>query len=263
MSEVNSIIIRMLVTGITIAIGMGVLKLSLRWMTRAIEKKEKDPIFSKFLGKLIGGLGTILIVAFGLTIGGFNSSWLVAILVTILVALGVALQDSIKDTAAGLRLIFFQTFKKGDYVDVSGQKGVVQEITLLNTSIKTFDNKTIILPNDTVAKNIITNFSDYDKRRGEIVFEIEYGADVEQIKKIIEKILKDEERVLEEPNTYIFVNRFAPSGVELKIRFWTLRAKRFRATNDLREQIHSTFIKNDISFAFPKTEIIKSKDSIG
>ena len=194
---------------------------------------------------VISALGII-----GIPVGSF-----IAILGAAGLAVGLALQDSLSNFASGVLMVIFKPFKAGDFVDAGGTAGVVTEIGIFNTELKTGDNKKVIVHNSAITGGNITNFSANDTRRIDLVVGVGYGDDLKKVRTVLEGILADESRVLSDPEPTIGVVELADSSVNFVFRPWVNTADYWDVLFALQEEIKTRFDKEGISIPFPQQDV--------
>ena len=174
-------------------------------------------------------------------------------------AIGLALQGSLQNLASGVMLIVFRPFKDGDFVEAGGTMGVVEEIGIFTTKMRTGDNKEVIVPNGQIFGGIITNYSKRETRRVDMVFGIGYGDDIRKAKDIISGIIAADERILKDPETLIAVGELADSSVNFNVRPWVKSGDYWGVYFDLNEKIKLAFDENGISIPFPQMDVYLQK----
>lgn len=170
-------------------------------------------------------------------------------------AVGLALKDSLSNFAAGVMIVFFQPFKLGHYVEAAGTSGTVILVEMFNTTLLTPDNKRVVVPNSLINNEVIVNYSAEDTRRLDLVFGIAYDDDIRKVKQLIESILNDEGRILDEPEPVIAVGELADSSVNINVRPWVKSEDYWGVRGDLLERIKIAFDDHGISIPFPQHEV--------
>jgi small conductance mechanosensitive channel len=152
-------------------------------------------------------------------------------------------------------IIVFRPFKKGDYVEAGGTAGVVQEIAIFSTILKTPDNKKVIVPNSSMTGGNIINYSAHDTRRVDMVMGIGYGDDIVKAKQTLEKILADNPLVLEDPAPVVAMAALADSSVNFNVRPWCKTADYWTVYSQVHEAVKQTFDNEGISIPFPQRDV--------
>lgn len=230
-----------------------------RWLSRLLEKgMEKagtDHTLIVFLRNIVYvGLMVFVILAAVGQLGVQTTSFL-AVLGAAGLAVGLALQGSLANFAAGVLIIVFRPFKVGDYIEAGGVAGTVRAISIFTTTLHTPDNKVVIVPNAQVNSGTITNYSANSTRRVDMVFGVSYGDDLDKVRSVIEQVLAADERVLEEPAPLIAVSQLADSSVNFNVRPWVNAPDYWGVYFDTHEQIKKRFDQEGISIPFPQQDV--------
>ncbi len=225
-------------------------------MVRAILLKAKvDDILADFIGALIKGALLLVVIIAALDQMGVDTTSLVALIGAAGLAVGLALQNSLQNFAAGVMLLVFRPFKAGDFIDAAGVSGVVEGISIFSTMMRTGDNKELIIPNGAIYSGIITNFSAKDTRRIDMVLGVGYGDDIRQVKEIIWEVLNAEARVLKDPQPTVAVAELADSSVNFVIRPWVKSEDYWAVRYHFNEEIKQIFDSKGISIPYPQLDI--------
>ena len=241
-------------------IGKWVAKAVSNAVVKGMNKKDVDRTVSSFVGNLIycGLFAFVIIAALGQL--GIQTASFVAIIGAAGLAVGFALQGSLSNFASGVLLILFRPIRSGDFVEAAGEAAVVDQIGIFSTTMKTGDNKVIIIPNSNIMGGNITNYSLEATRRIDLVIGIGYDADIRKAKEVLEDIINKEERVLKEPGTTIGVAELADSSVNFVVRPWVNSGDYWPTKFALLETIKIRFDAENISIPFPQMDIHLQKD---
>ncbi len=218
-------------------------------------KAKMDAILVNFIGSIIRSVLLLFVVIAALDQLGVNTTSLIALIGAAGLAIGLALQGSLQNLASGVMLIVFRPFTDGDFVEAGGTMGVVEEIGIFTTKMRTGDNKEVIVPNGQIFGGIITNYSKRDTRRVDMVFGISYGDDIRKAKDIITGIITADERILQDPAPLIAVGELADSSVNFNVRPWVKSSDYWSVYYDLNEKIKLAFDDNGISIPFPQMDV--------
>ncbi|MCG5051762.1 MAG: mechanosensitive ion channel [Myxococcales bacterium] len=241
-----------------------------RWMARWVSRvAESALVRAKVDGTLVRFLRNLtysaLLAAVGLAVLsqlGVQTASFLAVLGAAGLAVGLALQGSLSNFAAGVLLILFRPFKVGDFVEAGGTAGTVAEIQLFTTILFGPDNRKFIVPNSQILSATITNFSDIETRRVDMVFGISYQDDIPKAKALLDKLVKEETRILAEPVPVIAVSELGPHGVDLVVRPWVKPDDYWNVRFDFTERVKLAFDQEGISIPFPQRDVhIKSGQS--
>lgn len=236
-------------------IGRIIIGTLVKMVHKLLDKSNVDPILAKFLLSLTKiALLTFLIIAVIGTLGVQTTSF-VAILGAAGLAVGFALQGSLANLASGVMIIIFRPFRVGDYVQAGGSAGSVEEVRIFSTILKTPDNIKVIIPNAQITGSIISNYSANDTRRVDMVFGIGYGDDIKKAKEILERVVKEDCRVLKEPAVTVAVSELGDSSVNFVVRPWVKTSDYWTTRFDIIEKVKLTFDKEGISIPFPQRDV--------
>jgi len=236
-------------------IGRWIAKGVRRGVRRVLEKGGADPIIVGFVGSItyIALLAFVVVAALGQL--GIQTTSFIAILGAAGLAVGLALQGSLANFAAGFLMIIFRPFKVGDFIEGAGVAGVVKEIQIFTTTLKTGDNKTIIIPNSKISGDNITNYSAEENRRVDMTVGVAYDADLSKVRDVLQDIISKDDRILSDPATQIAVAELADSSVNFVVRVWTKTADYWGVKFDMTETIKNRFDEAGIGIPFPQRDI--------
>jgi small conductance mechanosensitive channel len=227
---------------------------------RVLKRSKVDETLAPFLSNLVYYLIIAFVVIAVLGLFGVPTASFIAVLGAAGLAVGLALQGTLANFAAGVMLLVFRPFRVGDYIDAGGATGTVSENSIFTTTLNTPDNVRITIPNSALSGQTIKTFSANDTRRNDMVFGISYGDDIGKAMQIIQSALEQDERVLQEPSPVIAVGELADSSVNILVRPWCAREDywglRFDMTRGLKEKLEAAgcsipFPQNDVHF-FPQ-----------
>ena len=226
-----------------------------RLLEAGMKRAETDPTLIGFFRNIIyfGLLTMVVIAAVGQL--GVQTTSFIAVLGAAGLAIGLALQGSLANFAAGVLMIIFRHFKTGDYVEVAGVAGSVVELHLFTTTLRTPDNKIIVIPNAQVTGGTITNYSALDTRRLDLEFGVSYSDDLDHVKRVIKEVLDAEERLLEDPAPTIGLLTLGDSSVNFAVRPWVRSSDYWGVYFDLQEAMKKRFDKEGISIPFPQRDM--------
>lgn len=226
-----------------------------RGVRRGMERGGVDPIIVGFAGSIvyIALLAFVVIAALGQL--GIQTTSFIAILGAAGLAVGLALQGSLANFAAGFLMIIFRPFKVGDFVEAAGVAGVVKEIQIFTTTMKTGDNKTIIIPNAKISGDNIINYSAEENRRVDMTVGVAYDADLSKVRDVLNDIISKDERILSDPPSQVAVAELADSSVNFIVRVWTKSGDYWGVKCDATETIKNRFDKEGIGIPFPQRDI--------
>ena len=221
----------------------------------AMQKREDDPALVSFGTSIIYYVLMIAVVLAAIQQVGFQTTSLVAILGAAGLAVGLALQGSLSNFAAGVLIIMFRPFSIGDVIDAGGAVGKVNEIGVLVTIMTTADNKKIIMPNSSIMAGSITNITANDTRRVDMVVGVSYSDDLDKVQGIILEILNADERVLKDPEPQVVVAELADSSVNFNVRPWCATGDYWGVFFDFQKAIKQRLDQEGVSIPFPQQDV--------
>ncbi|WHP47323.1 mechanosensitive ion channel [Mannheimia bovis] len=222
---------------------------------KAALKSTKDEMLQSFISSISYFLLLLIVVIASLSQIGINTSSLVALIGAAGLAIGLSLQNSLQNFAAGVMLLIFKPFRKGDLIETSGMTGVVEQMGLLVLELRTGDNKTVLLPNGKVFSDSIVNYSNNPTRRIDFTFDISYDSNIKEAKEIIERILETNEYVLKEPKPVVAVGALAANSVQLVVRPWVQTPNYWSAYWEITEQIKLAFDNAGVEIPYNQMEL--------
>lgn len=255
------LISKLVIAVIILAAGWIVTKLITSLVRRYLTKAKVDELLVGFASHILYWTLLLLVLIAALSALGINTTSLVALLGAAGIAVGIALQDSLKNFASGVLLILFRPFRIGDFVEAGGTSGIVEEITIFTTMMRTPDNRSVIVPNGAIYTDTITNYSARETRRVDMVFSIGYDDDMRKARDIMMDILKADERVLEDPEPIIALGELAESSVNFNVRPWCKSEDYWDVLADVTEKVKLAFDDNGISIPYPQMDVHVSNGS--
>ena len=230
-----------------IAAGIG------RKVTRnALTRGGTDPSLVTFIGNIVYYIVFIFAIVAALAKFGIETTSFVAILGAASFAVGFALQGSLANFASGVMVLVFRPFKVGDFIDAAGVKGTVKEIGLFATTIATGDNIKILVPNGKVYGDTIQNYSAYETRRVDLVIGIGYDSSIDSAEEVMLGIIKEDSRILSDPEPFIAVSELADSSVNFVVRSWVNAGDYWAVKFDLTEKFKKAFDSAGIDIPYPQ-----------
>ncbi|MAX78844.1 MAG: mechanosensitive ion channel protein MscS [Crocinitomicaceae bacterium] len=245
---------------IALIVGLFIIKSLTNALKNILEKKNVDPSLRPFLTGMFNMVLKILLMVSILGMVGIEMTSFIAILGAASLAVGMALSGTLQNFAGGVIILIFKPFKVGDYIDAQGYSGTVNAISIINTILKTPDNKTIIIPNGPLSTGSLTNFSTEPKRRVDWTVGIAYGDNVDQAKEVMFNILNNDTRVLKDPAPFIAVSALADSSVNFTVRVWVNASDYWPLFFEFNEQVYKRFNEEGINIPFPQMDVHVHKD---
>ena len=226
-----------------------------RAVRKGLERAEMDATLVPFLSKGVYYLVLAVVVIAVLQLFGVQTTSLVAVLGAAGLAVGLALQGTLSNFAAGVMLLIFRPFKVGDFVDTAGTAGSVEEIGIFSTTLKSPDNVKIVVPNSQVYGQTIKNFNGFETRRVDMVMGISYDDDIQRALDTITGIVTKDERVLADPAPLVAVSNLGDSSVDIVVRPWCKGSDYWALTFDLTRQLKEGLEAAGCSIPFPQRDV--------
>ena len=235
--------------------GIWVAKILRGTTRRVMIKREVEPTLVKFGTNILYAVLVIFVVTAALNNLGIQTTSIIAVLGAAGLAIGLALQSSLSNFAAGVMILIFHPFRVGDFIDGGGVMGSVEELGIFTTHLKTPDNKSIFVPNGNLAGNNLTNFTRNETRRMDLVVGVGYGEDVRIVKDVLLQIIAEDDRILKDPAPKVAVLELADSSVNFTARAWTVAGDYWSFYFDTTEKVKKQMDAEGISIPFPQRDI--------
>jgi small conductance mechanosensitive channel len=234
-------------------------KMIAKWLSKTVEKmlqkKEMDIAIQHFVSALVYYAGLVFVIIAALGQLGIHTASFVAVIGAAGLAVGLALQGSLANFAAGVLILIFKPYRVGDFVEVAGVSGSVSKVLVFTTELNTGDNKRVIIPNGQAMGGTITNYSTNDTRRVDLVMGIGYEDDIDKARKVLEEVVAADERILKDPAPTIAVVELADSSVNFVVRPWVNKADYWGVYFDLTEGVKKRFDQEGISIPYPQSDV--------
>jgi small conductance mechanosensitive channel len=243
-------------------VGRWIIKRIVNVIKRVMDKKLVNDSVKSFVTSLIDVVVMILLIIMIISVLGVDTSSFIAIFASAGVAIGMALSGTLQNFAGGVMILLFRPFKVGDYIEAQGMAGTVKEIQIFNTVITTPDNKVIMLPNGPVSTGIINNYSREPKRRLDMTFSISYGNDFEKAKTVLQRIIAEDTRILNDPaEPFIVLGEMGASSIDIIVRVWCNQGDYWGIKFDLNKKVYETFPKEGLEFPFQTLTLHVEKEA--
>ena len=236
-------------------VGRWVVKQLLKVVERLMRRSKVEDMLINFVSSIINVVLLLFVIVAALNQLGVDTTSLIALVGAAGLAIGLSLQDSLKNFAAGVMLIVFKPFREGDFVEAGGVAAVVEHIQIFNTVMRTGDNREVIVPNGAIYSGVITNFSARDTRRVDMVFGIGYDDDLRKAKQLLNEIIAADERILQDPAPVLAVSELADSSVNFVVRPWVKSADYWAVLWDTTETVKLRFDEEGISIPYPQMDV--------
>ena len=230
-----------------------------RYITdKALDHEELDDTLFTFIGTIVRyaiiGFTIIMVLArFGV-----QTTSLIAVIGAAGLAIGLALQGTLSNVAAGVMLMLFRPFKLGQYIEAAGHAGTVREIGLFTTELATLDNVQIIIPNGAIWSGSITNYSHHETRRVDLVFGVSYGSDLKVAETALLKLMDDDDRIHDDPQPFLMVTELGPSSVDFTMRVWCDSDDYAKLKFDLTRGAKDALDAAGVDIPFPTTTVVQA-----
>ncbi len=224
-------------------------------LVKVMDKKEIDKTITTFTASLLKAVLWVFVILMALSQLGIQTTSFIAVLGAAGLAVGLALQGSLANFAAGFLIILFRPFKVGDVVESGNVIGVVNAINIFNSDFKTFDNKRIIVPNSQIMNSNITNYTAENTRRVDLVLGVDYKSDINKVKSIINELIEKHEMILKDPLPTVRLAKMADSSLNFNVRVWTKTEDYWPVFYDLTEQAKEAFDQNNINIPYPQMDV--------
>ncbi len=232
-------------------IGSWIIKMLLKGITKAMNKRDYDESLKKFLLNLLHWVLKIILIVTILGTVGVETTSFAAILASVGLAIGLALQGSLGNFAGGVLIMIFKPFKIGDLIEAQGEIGVVKEIEIFTTKLTGLSNKEIIIPNGSLSNGNIVNYTTEGTRRVDLVYGVSYDADIKQTKAVIMQVLTAHPKVLKDPAPAVTVLELADSSVNFAVRPWCNTEDYWDVYFDVTEHVKEALDAAGIEIPYP------------
>ncbi|MDK4747747.1 small-conductance mechanosensitive channel MscS [Leclercia adecarboxylata] len=238
-----------------IVIGMIVARIISNAVNRVMRARHIDATVADFLSALVryGVIAFTLIAALGRV--GVQTASVIAVLGAAGLAIGLALQGSLSNLAAGVLLVTFRPFRSGEYVDLGGVAGTVLQVQIFSTTLRSADGRMVVIPNGKIIANNIINFSREPVRRNEFIIGVAYDSDIEKVKQLLTNIIESDDRILKDRDMTVRLNELGASSINFVVRVWSNSSDLQSVYWDVLERIKRDFDANGISFPYPQMDV--------
>jgi len=263
-TDVNQFLVKigtsLIVAVIIIIVGFWLAKFMSKAVKRLLLKSNTDTGLVTFITSFLSMGLKVLVVITAITQLGIEMTSFVALLGAAGLAIGMAFSGTLSNFAGGIIILVLKPFKVGDFINTQDEQGVVQEIQIFNTYLHTMDNKVIILPNGAVANGNIINFTKADKRRVDWTISISYGDDADKAQKILLHYVKEDGRILGDPEPFVGVALLNNSSVDITLRAWVHTDDYWPVFFDMNARVYREFPEEGFRFPFPQMDVHVKKE---
>ncbi|WON77926.1 small-conductance mechanosensitive channel MscS [Serratia sp. UGAL515B_01] len=224
-------------------------------LNRVMKLRDIDATVADFLAAM--ARYSILAFTFIAVLGrlGVQTTSVIAVLGAAGLAVGLALQGSLSNFAAGVLLVAFRPLRAGEYVDLGGVAGTVDQVQIFSTTLRTADNKTIVVPNGKIISGNIINYSREPNRRVDIQVGVAYDADIDLVKKVLGDVIAADQRIMHDKGVTVRLNEMAPSSLNFVTRSWTTNAEYWNVYFDLMENFKRQLDVHNIGIPYPQMDV--------
>jgi len=240
---------------IVLIVGLKLIKFVLKTIKIGLEKSTIDKSLYSFLMSVTKiTLNVVLVITIASMLGVEMTSF-IAILGSAGLAIGLALQGSLSNLAGGVLILFLRPFKAGDFIEVAGHSGTVEDVQLFYTILNTPDNKRIFIPNGELANSSAVNYSAHATRRVDFTFGVGYEDDILKVKKVLQKVAQNNQLVLKDPLPQVFLAEHGDSCVNFSLRLWCKTENYWNVYFDIMETVKLEFDKEGINIPYPQMDV--------
>ncbi|MFO3904988.1 small-conductance mechanosensitive channel MscS [Enterobacter hormaechei] len=238
-----------------IIVGMIVARIISNAVNRVMRARHIDATVADFLSALVryGVIAFTLIAALGRV--GVQTASVIAVLGAAGLAIGLALQGSLSNLAAGVLLVTFRPFRSGEYVDLGGVAGTVLQVQIFSTTLRSADGRMVVIPNGKIIANNIINFSREPVRRNEFIIGVAYDSDIDKVKALLTNIIESDDRILKDREMTVRLNELGASSINFVVRVWSNSGDLQSVYWDVLERVKRDFDANGISFPYPQMDV--------
>ncbi len=238
-----------------LVIGWWIAKLIQKGVLKGLERANLEPILVRFFSSLVYALLMVFVIIGAISRLGVQTASLIALVGAAGLAVGLAMQGSLANLAAGVLLIIFRPYRIGDFIEGGGTSGTVEEVQIFTTVLKTPDSRRVIVPNSQMMGGTITNFSSHPQRRVDLTVGVSYDADSDHVRRVVQDVLAADERVLAQPEPVVAMLAHGDSSVEWIVRPWVQTADYWKFYWDTMEAIKRAFDREGISIPYPQRDV--------
>lgn len=253
------VVLKMVLAFVIYFLGKWLIHWIIRLMDKGFERRNADASLRTFLRSLVKAVMMVVVVLIVVQTLGINTTSFIALFASAGLAVGMALSGTLQNFAGGVVVLLLRPYRVGDYIVSQGQAGIVDAIGLFMTRIRTTDNRTIYVPNNTISTSIIDNYTQSETRRLSWTVGISYGDDVDAAREAIMKMFAVDGRILATPAPEVYVDALADSSVNLLVRAWVKTADYWDVNYAVNEWLYKELPKCGINFPFPQMDVHLTK----
>lgn len=230
-------------------------RLAARLTRRAISKGKADALVVSFVGSLVKALVLVVATVSAIAQLGVNITSMIAALGAAGLTASFALQGSLSNLVSGMQIIFTKPFKMGDYLSLGTYEGTVKRIEILSTTLSTFDNKEVVIPNSMITSDVVVNFTSSGTRRLDLSYGVSYQADLKKAKQILWDLATGDSRVLSDPAPLVAVGEMKDSSVTVVAKLWCQQEDYWSVYYAMQESVKEAFDREGISIPYSQLDV--------
>lgn len=235
--------------------GWWLAKLAAKLTKKAVSRGKADALAVSFIGSLVKALVLMVAVISAIAQLGVNITSLIAALGAAGLTASFALQGSLSNLVSGMQIIFTKPFKMGDYLAFGAYEGTVKRIEILYTTLATFDNKEVIVPNSQITGGVVVNYSSNGTRRLDLSYAVSYQADLKKAKSVLSELAANDPRVLKAPTPVIAVGELKDSSVTLVAKLWCRQEEYWELYHAMQEAVKAAFDREGVAIPYPQLDV--------
>lgn len=247
--------VNILAAVVILLIGLWAARLVRHIIHKVMDKRSIDPLIISFVSTVLHVLLVAFVLIAAISKLGVQTTSLIAVLGAAGLAVALALQSSLSNIASGVIIITLRPFKVGDYVEAGSSAGIIESIQLFYTRMRSPDNKELMIPNSEITSSVITNYNARSERRCDMVFGVSYDADLDKTRRIIQELLDQDERVLDDPAPVIVIGELTDSSVNFWVRPWVKTEDLWDFKWEYTEAVKKRFDREGIIIPFPQRDV--------
>ncbi|GAB5555814.1 MAG: mechanosensitive ion channel [Schleiferiaceae bacterium] len=240
---------------VVLVVGLWIIKKMMKMLDKVFQRRNMDPSLAGFLHSLLGITLKAMLFISVISMMGIQTTSFVAVLGAAGLAVGMALSGTLQNFAGGVMILIFKPFKVGDFIEAQGYTGIVDEIQIFVTVLNTPDNKRIIIPNGPLSNGSMTNYSHEETRRVDWTFGIGYGDSADKAIEVLTKLCKEDDRILDNPETFIALHSLGDSSVNFVVRAWVKTSDYWDVYFAMNKKVYEVFDKEGLSIPFPQMDV--------
>ena len=236
-------------------VGIWLSKKLTRAVVKVLEFRKLDVTIINFTRSLVRVVAIFLFAIIALNTAGVKTASLIAVLGAAGLAIALAFKDTLSNLTSGVLILFYKPCKVGDFIEMDGFLGSVENINIFNTALDTLDNKRVYIPNTDMITKPLVNYSANDRRQLDLIVGVSYDSDYKKAKEIIAQVIKKEGKIIDDTETRIGIKEFGDNSVNILVRAWVEKENYLSALMNFNEAIKDEFDKNGISIPYPQRDL--------